>query len=393
MFAENNSLSRKVVIFGAVAILVSALFASAGFWALMQSQKNQAPTANQADFYLGVTTGGNVSEAEAVIDKVKGYTNLIAFTNLEVTTNITSLEEVADYAHNNGLSFLVQMVYPSPYAHLNFDPIQWASEAKTKYGAQFLGYYLYDEPGGNQVDGEGFIQFNKDSMPSDYRDAANTYVYYLYIQMRDFVKCTNLFTSDYALYWHDYEAGYDTVMCQFGWNNSRPTNIALCRGAAEMHNKSWGAILTWKYHNPPYIESPSELYQDMLTAYNAGAKYVLVFNYPQTGPYGVLNENHFNAIKEFWNYASQTAQNKTSNVQKTAYVVPENYGWGFRNPNDKIWGVWNADETAPIIWNAVNDLVQSNGDGFDIIYDSPWTRVFYRSHYDQPIWWNSTSNP
>ncbi|MCW4010928.1 MAG: hypothetical protein NWF05_09965 [Candidatus Bathyarchaeota archaeon] len=378
------------MVFSVVALLVSALFVSAGFWALSQSQNPQASTADPADFYLGVTTGGNVSEAKAVIDKVKGYTNIVAFTSLEVTTNRTSLEEVADYAYSNGLSFLVQMVYPSPFASLNFDPFEWASDAKVKYGGQFLGYYLYDEPGGNQLEGAGFIQFDSSSMPYDYRDAANTYVYYLYLQMRDFVKCTPLFTSDYALYWYDYEAGYDTVLCQLGWNNSRPLEIALCRGAAEMHNKSWGAILTWTYQHPPYMESASELYADMVTAYNAGAKYVLIFNYPQTGPYGVLNEDHFNAIEDFWNYASQTPQNKTSNTQKTAYVVPDNYGWGFRNLNEKIWGVWEADELSPALLSGVTGFVQTYGDGSDIIYGSPWTQAFYRLHYDRLIWWNST---
>jgi hypothetical protein len=71
-------------------------------------------------------------------------------------------------------------------------------------------------------------------------------------------------------------------------------------------------------------------------------------------------------------------------------VVPDNYGWGFRNPQDTIWGVWSADEDSQRIWEDVNGLVQTYGDDFDILVGSPWTQVFGRDHYDTLIWWNST---
>ena len=61
------------------------------------------------------------------------------------------------------------------------------------------------------------------------------------------------YTSDYALYWFDYKAGYDTVFTEFGWNNSRQMDIALCRGAATVKGKDWGAIITWTYDQPPYF--------------------------------------------------------------------------------------------------------------------------------------------
>jgi len=342
-------------------------------------------------FFLGVTSGGNSTEIKTLIDKVKGYTNLIAFTNLEVTKNKTQLEEVSDYAFAAGLNFLVYMVYPSPRANFTYNPIEWTSEAKSKYGDRFLGYYLWDEPGGNQLDQGNFRQFSPNyDMPCDYRDAANTYVYYLYLQMREFVKTAKLFTSEYAVYWYDYEAGYDVVLCQFGWNHSRPINIALCRGAAEMHNKTWGAIVTWTYDQPPYIDSAPSLYQDMITAYNAGAKYVLVFNYPQIGQFGMLSEDHFEAIKNFKNYVLENPQNKSSNTDRIACLLPDNYGFGFRKPQDTIWGVFNADENSQYIWDKVNYLVRIYGDCFDIVYNSPWTRLFGKYHYDKLIAWNAT---
>ncbi|MCW4018601.1 MAG: hypothetical protein NWF00_08005 [Candidatus Bathyarchaeota archaeon] len=381
-------LNSAVIVLGIMVILLSASLVSVVSFGLFEKPASAEPLPE--DFFLGVTADGNVTETKLLIDKVKDYTNMIAFTNLAVTENLTRLEEVTDYAYGNGLSFLVFTVYPSPFAkNFTYNPITWGSEAKNKYGEKFLGFYIWDEPGGNQLDRGGFRQFDNTTMPYDYRDAANTYVYYLYLQMRDFIK-NQLFTSDYGLYWYDYEAGYDVVLCEFGWNLSRPLNIALCRGAAEMHNKTWGAMITWTYENPPYIEAPSELYQDMVTAYDAGAKYVVVYNYPQTGPYGLLGEEHFSAIEDFRNYVLANPQNKSSNVEKVAYVVPDNYGWGFRNPQDTIWGVWEADENSQVIWEEVNSLVQTYGDNFDILIGSPWTQVFGGYHYDTLIWWNGT---
>ncbi len=177
--------------------------------------------------------------------------------------------------------------------------------------------------------------------------------------MRDFIKTENLVTSDYGLFWFDYEAGYDGIFAEFGSNRVTEINIASCRGAAEMHNKSWGVIITWSYDEAPYIASPNEVYQDMVTAYHAGAKYISVFNYPETGPYGLLTQEYFEVIKEFKTYVSNNPQNKTSNNEKIAYVLPENYGWGMRNPTDKIWGVWEADEKSSTIWNDLTGLIDN----------------------------------
>jgi hypothetical protein len=385
---KQPKLNNTAFVLGCLVILLSASLATvASFGLFGKATSERLPE----DFFLGVTADGSVAETKLLIDKVKDYTNLIAFTNLAVTENLTRLEVVADYAYQQGLSFLVFTVYPSPFTkNFTYNPITWMPEAKTRYGEKFVGYYLWDEPGGNQLDRGNFRQFDNTTMPYDYRDAANTYVYYLYLQMRDFIKTDKLFTSDYALYWYDYEAGYDVVLCQFGWNNSRAVNIAQCRGAAEMHNKTWGTMITWTYENPPYIESPSELYQDMVTAYDAGARYVLVYNFPQTGPYGLLTEEHLDVIRDFRDYVVANSHNTSSNTERVAYVVPDNYGWGFRNPQDTIWGVWSADEDSQRIWEDVNGLVQTYGDDFDILVGSPWTQVFGRDHYDTLIWWNST---
>ena len=91
---------------------------------------------------------------------------------------------------------------------------------------------------------------------------------------------SRLFTSDYALYWFDYKSGYKTVFAEFVGNESRERHIALCRGAAETLGRDWGVIVTWKYNQPPYLESGDELYSDLALAYSSGAKYAVVFSYP-----------------------------------------------------------------------------------------------------------------
>lgn len=197
----------------AVVLLAVALSGFLIPFALLNSARNV--NSLPKDFYLGVTACGNITDTIKLIDKIKDFTNLLVISDLAITKNQTSLNTVADYAYGGGLNFFVYMIYPSPSAKFDYDPFKWAVEARAKYGNQFLGYYLWDEPGGNQLDLGDFRQFDAKSMPCDYRDAANTFVYYLYVQMRDFIKINKLATSDYGLYWYDYEAGYDTVFLRF----------------------------------------------------------------------------------------------------------------------------------------------------------------------------------
>lgn len=334
-----------------------------------------------SDLFIGVTADGNVTATKTLIDRVKGITNLLIINNPDVIRNETSLNEVCHYAYEAGQSFFVFMAHPT-YWQYNYDPLEWISESKEIYGDNFLGIYLYDEPGGNQLDLGDFRMFDFDNdMPLNYRDAAYTYVYFLNINIRDFIKTDKLVTSDYGLFWFDYEAGYDAVFCEFGSNRIKELNIPLCRGAAEMHNKTWGVMVTWKYDNPPYVESADELFDDMVTAYQAGAKYIAVFNHPEIGQYGLLIEEHFDAIEQFKDYVIDNPQNKSSNVQRIDYVLPENYGWGLRNPNDKMWGVWEADEISQEIWHDLDGFIEKYGYDFDVLIDSHYTEFFAYQHY------------
>ncbi len=116
-----------------------------------------------------------------------------------------------------------------------------------------MGFYRYDEPGGNQLDDGRFQLIDNASLSS--AQVADEYVdnlggimhYYSTDGNRAGVSPAKMFTSDYGLYWFDYESGYSTVFGEFVGNQSRQTTIALDRGAAQSFNHPWGIIITWKY--------------------------------------------------------------------------------------------------------------------------------------------------
>jgi len=70
--------------------------------------------------------------------------------------------------------------------------------------------------------------------------------------------------------------------------------------------------------------------------------------------------------------------------------MPEKYGFGLRRADDNMWGVWSADDKAAGIWSDLQGLINTYGYDFDIIYASPWSRLFARQHYDRLLWWNGT---
>ncbi|HSV48904.1 MAG TPA: hypothetical protein VLH35_01185, partial [Candidatus Acidoferrales bacterium] len=200
----------------------------------------------------------------------------------------------------------------------------------------------------------------------------------------------------YGLYWFDYQAGYDTVFAEFVWNNSREQEIALVRGAARAFDRDWGVMITWKYSNytgSPYIESGTELFNDLLLAYNQGAKYAIVFDYPEidSAEYGILKTEHLAALKQFWNYTNTHGRtNEAYKNTRIAYVLPENYGFGFRSATDTIWGLWSADSQAAGIYNDVQGLIRENGANFDIVCNNSTLVADVKDRYEQLIFWNGT---
>jgi hypothetical protein len=244
--------------------------------------------------------------------------------------------------------------------------------AKERWGDRFLGYYAYDEIGGWQIDMHEWRMVV--DHPANYSDAANIFVTMEKFYLDRFARFRNttpfnLYTSDYALYWFDYEAGYDTVFAEFGWNYSRQLNIAQCRGAATMHGKDWGAIITWTYTQPPYLESGEELYKDLVLAYENGAKYIILFDANEGWTQSVLKQEHYDALKRFWNYVKENSRQNIKDNNRVAYVLPKDYGYGFRGPDDKIWGYWAADNLTNKVCSDLSNLFTQYDRKLDIIYD------------------------
>jgi hypothetical protein len=158
-----------------------------------------------------------------------------------------------------------------------------------------------------------------------------------------------------------------------------------------VQGKQWGAIITWSTDEPPYLENGTAMLQDMLTSYHAGAKYIVIFNYPTypaNNPYGALTEDQFAAMKSFWNqiHSSQKSEFGSASAQ-VALVLPNDYGWGMRSPTDKIWGLWNSDALSPIIWNSINRLLNTYGLRLDIIYND--TSFNFEANYTTIYDWNT----
>ena len=95
-------------------------------------------------------------------------------------------------------------------------------------------------------------------------------------------------------------------------------------------------------------------------------------------------------MSNFWNY---TKQNPRSNVlsERVAYVLPRDYGYGFRGPEDKIWGRFEADALTNQICLDINKMLVQYGTRLDLIYEDgllPNNPV--KATSNEIIFWNET---
>ncbi len=398
-------------------LIVILLISTISLW-VSYTQSSNIP--QKKPFYVGVAFGGNTTDqAKLLIDRTKSYTNLFILASgiNAISTNRSAVQEICDYAVNAGLNIIVNL---GTFTRENWPwQIEFFNASTEMYGNKFLGAYYDDEVGGIPLDWDWTSYF---TMNSSLFSGANpldlTHIHYnLQLSTISGVKPENYaleaewfnqllernrghnslkqynittFTSDYALYWFDYLGGYDILLAQFGWNESITQQISLVRGAATLQNKDWGAIITWKYKQPPYLDTDEEIYNQMESAYNAGAKYVTVFDYPYNStdnPYGVLTNDHFQALEKFWNQIV-TKQTPNSVHAEVALVLPKDYGWGMRNENDKIWGFWGPDDKSPLIWKNTQTLLNKYGARLDIIYDDPEFPI--QGNYSKVYFWNQT---
>jgi hypothetical protein len=367
-----------------IPLLIISLFVACGFY---------EPT---PQLFVGVDAAyDNIDEIKQFVDEASSYANTIVLGSTGITHNFSKLNEACQYIYDHGMYFMI-------YAHPMDTPEgllvqrQWILDAKPKWGKHFLGLYAYDEPGGRQLDNATLkVLGNTEWFADNYTDAANKYVSAMSLIINHTIielmggAGLPLFTSDYALYWFDYKASYDTVFAEFGWNYSRQLNVALCRGAANVQNKDWGVMITWTYTQPPYLESDSVLYDDMVLAYDNGARYILVFDTNENYTHTVLDDTRLNAMKQFWQYTQEHPRSSNPIRNRVAYVLPNGFGYGFRGPEDIIWGLWHDNDFSLAISTELGSLFDKYQNRLDIIYDDG-LEAGNSYGYSRLIFWNGT---
>jgi len=320
------SRSGKVRKYFFTSFLILVMLVSVGAYTSYSIASQPKPNPN---VYVGVAFGGNTTEeAKALIDEVKGYTNLFILDSGRnaITQNETAVNEICSYAVSNGLSVIVNVGVEAEGDNSRSwfwdQPLTVSEQWKAMWGSKFLGMYYNDEPGGIQLDGNWSYWFthynpqivklldsnntvgnytnsvafqryaktiedlnqiynkmigymNNGTSPPNYDLEANFFV-------NDIIKGdtgfstlktdgVTTFTSDYGLYWWDYLGGYNVMFAELGWNCSVAEQIDLVKGAARLQGDAWGAMITWTYDQWPYLDSYDAIYNQMLTSYEAGA--------------------------------------------------------------------------------------------------------------------------
>ena len=343
---------------------------------------NNTPKKEVPDVFVGIDAAyADLEAIKKLVDETCSYTNTFVIGTTGITSNVTKLNEIGQYLYDKELYFIIYFEMPPS--------IEVLKDYKTRWENRLLGFYAHDEIGGRQLD---LYEYRFVQKANNNSDAANQFVTKVNSFLNDHYNETSnfrLFMSDYALYWFDYEAGFDTVFAEFGWNYSRQLNVALNRGASTVQNKEWGVMVTWTYTNPPYIESGAELYTDLVYAYDNGAKYILVFDTNEDYTRGILQEEHLDALKLFWQYATDNPRRLEPPKDRVAYVLPKDYAYGFRGPNDKIWGLWEADDLSLKISTNLGLMLDEYGTKLDIIYENG-LEPNSLCNYGKLIFWNGT---
>ena len=374
-------------------VLVSLLIINSMFSSVNLVKQTNAQTTTP-DVYVGVDMGyaTTVAGAESLIDQVSDYTNFFILGASALTMNVSSLNETLQHAYDKGLYF---MSFPPSLgisqALLNRSQA-WIDYAKANWGDHLKGFmYPYeDEPGGHTLDNNGQYRPNMNiTKDTPLVDAEKQYINSIWFQ--DVTRAKSLwniplFTSDYSLYWFDYLGGYDGLFAEFGWQKNTTFNVALCRGAATVQNKQWGVIITYQYNSPPYMESGADLYKDLVLAYDNGAKYITVLDTNVNWTAGLLTQEHFQALQQFWQYIHETPRKSAQISERVAYELPQGYAYGFRGPSDNIWGVRPVDMMAYTISESVYIMLQQYGSKLDIIYNE--SKPEWNFGYSKTVLWN-----
>jgi hypothetical protein len=408
---RKTHLKKKIIVISAATLLVIILIVS--IFGIHLFSPGPSAEDQQPDVFVGVDIGyGDENDLYNVVGNVSGSVNLIIIGSLEVTEDTPTLLRVCDYLYDKGLYFIIYIGFAKvDYLPPRGPTANFFNTTVGRWGDKFLGAYVFDEVGGKQLDAKEkpVLQGQIPDIIMEHRDytyVSETYVAFLSGDVGISVQWytppyPKLFTSDYGLYWFDYVSGYDNIFAEFVGNNSRQIAVSLCRGAAHCQSldythtrgQDWGVMITWKYDVPPFLEGGEELFNDMMLAYENDAKYIVVFNsaYPQnnTTPLGILTQDHIDAMKRFWNDIQKNPRGNEYPAD-TAYVLPKDYGFGMRRPDDTIWGLWTEDGLSPIIWSEANSLVDAYGRKIDIVYETRIGPQPINLPYSNLIFWNGT---
>jgi len=340
---------------------------------------------NVEEFYVGVDVAFyDLDQIKEIIDRVDSYSNFFLLGTTGISHNTEQLDELSSILAEREMFFVVY-----DEEHWRLDSL---SVIEDRYGDYFLGLEFEDEFGGGQLD---VWEYRFVNFAESYSDASEKYVSALsrYLSNSffsigpvpdDFL----LFTADYALYWFDYLGGYDVVLAEFGWNYSRQVNVAQVRGAATVLDRDWGVIVTWTYDESPYLGSGGELFDDLVLAYENGARYVVVFDSDEDFVKSTLLDEHFDALERFWQYTKDNPRSANLLDGRIAFVLPKDWAYGFRGPDDKIWGLWETDELVSGISEDLGVLLDEYGSKLDIIYDDG---LELDNTYKEYIFWNGTT--
>ena len=97
-------------------------------------------------------------------------------------------------------------------------------------------------------------------------------------------------------------------------------------------------------------------------------------------------------MQQFWKYVQANPRSSNPVSARTAYVLPDGFGYGFREPNDTIWGIWGANTLSYNTSVSIGSLLQEYGTKLDIIYDDG-LQPGNNYGYNQLIYWNSYNPP
>jgi hypothetical protein len=99
------------------------------------------------------------------------------------------------------------------------------------------------------------------------------------------------------------------------------------------------------------------------------------------------------ALKDFWTYIQTNPPTDANYAQvKTAYVLPADFGFGFRSKYDTIWGLWASNYTSQKIWDDADSLISQYGANFDIVCEGSQFAASSKNSYSNLFYWNSSES-